>query len=129
MKDWLQRLNQFEPARLRAFWIALIALLATLGITVSADVDAKVTAIIGMLAVILPWIQGETTRGAVYAPATVEQIKKDLTPTAVVVDPANDTDDGKFAHLDRLAESDPLAFEAALAKMSDAQRDEYMQAG
>jgi len=42
---------------------------------------------------------------------------------------ANDTDDGKFAHLDRLAESDPLAFEAALAKMSDAQRDEYMQAG
>lgn len=42
---------------------------------------------------------------------------------------ANDTDDGKFAHLDRLAESDPLAFEAALAKMSDAQSDEYMQAG
>lgn len=42
---------------------------------------------------------------------------------------ANDTDDGKFAHLDRLAESDPLAFEAALAKMSEAQRDEYMQAG
>lgn len=42
---------------------------------------------------------------------------------------ANDTDDGKYAHLDRLAESDPLAFEAALAKMSDAQRDEYMQAG
>lgn len=42
---------------------------------------------------------------------------------------ANDTDDGKFAHLDRLAESDPLAFEAALAKMTDAQRDEYMQAG
>ena len=42
---------------------------------------------------------------------------------------ANDTDDGKFAHLDRLAESDPLACEAALAKMSDAQRDEYMQAG
>ncbi len=41
---------------------------------------------------------------------------------------ANDTDDGKYAHLDRLAESDPLAFEAALAKMSDAQRDEYMQA-
>lgn len=41
----------------------------------------------------------------------------------------NDTDDGKFAHLDRLADSDPLAFEAALAKMTEAQRDEYMQAG
>lgn len=107
MKDWLQRLNQFEPARLRAFWIALIALLATLGITVSADVDAKVTAIIGMLAVILPWIQGETTRGAVYAPATVEQIKKDLTPTAVVVDPANDTDDDVIP-ADEYNDEDPV---------------------
>lgn len=41
----------------------------------------------------------------------------------------NDTDDGKFAHLDRLAESDPIAYEQALMKMTDAQRDEYMQAG
>ena len=42
---------------------------------------------------------------------------------------ATDTDDGKFAHLDRLAESDPMAFEEALGKMTDAQRDEYMRAG
>ena len=42
---------------------------------------------------------------------------------------ANDTDDGKFAHLDRLADSDPLAFEAALAKMTEAQLNEYMNAG
>lgn len=41
----------------------------------------------------------------------------------------NETDDGKFAHLDRLADSDPLAFEDALSKMTDAQRDEYMRAG
>ena len=41
----------------------------------------------------------------------------------------NDTDDGKFAHLDRLAESDPIAYEQALMKMTDAQRDEYRQAG
>lgn len=37
---------------------------------------------------------------------------------------ANDTDDGKFAHLDRL---EGTAFEDALAKLSDAQRDEYLR--
>ena len=37
MKELITRLNQFEPARLRAFWIALIALLASLGITISTD--------------------------------------------------------------------------------------------
>ncbi len=42
--------------------------------------------------------------------------------------PASDlteTDNGKFAALDRLAEKDPDAFEARLARMSDAERDEY----
>ena len=61
-----------------------------------------------------------------------KQKKQNIVPPNLGKVPAattNDTDDGKFAHLDRLAESDPLAFEAALAKMSDAQRDEYMQAG
>ena len=37
---------------------------------------------------------------------------------------ANDTDDGKFAHLDRL---EGVAFEDGLAKLSDAQRDEYLR--
>ncbi|AEY69597.1 hypothetical protein PEp14_0008 [Erwinia phage PEp14] len=40
-----------------------------------------------------------------------------------------DTEDGKYAHLDRLAETDPEKYEAALMKMSDAERDAYMQAG
>lgn len=39
---------------------------------------------------------------------------------------ASDTDDGKFAYLDRLAESDPLKFEAQLAKLSDADREAYL---
>lgn len=38
----------------------------------------------------------------------------------------SDTDDGKFAYLDRLAESDPLKFEAQLAKLSDADREAYL---
>ena len=39
---------------------------------------------------------------------------------------ANDTDDGKFAYLDRLADSDPLKYEATLAKLSDADREAYL---
>lgn len=38
-----------------------------------------------------------------------------------------DTDDGRFAHLDRLAETDPLAYEEALSRMSDAERSAYLQ--
>ena len=39
---------------------------------------------------------------------------------------ANGTDDGKFAYLDRLADSDPLKYEATLAKLSDADREAYL---
>ena len=78
MSEWLRRLNRIEPARIRAFWVALVALLATVGVTVSADVDAKVTAVIGLLAVLLPLIQGETTRAVVYSPATVEKIRDNI---------------------------------------------------
>ena len=91
MKNWLDRLNKFEPARLRAFWAALILLLATVGVTVSADVDGKVTAVIGMIAVILPWIQGESTRNAVYSPATVEKITHELTTVENVL-PTHETE-------------------------------------
>ena len=73
---------------------------------------------------------GITDAGIQKSPS--KQKKQNIVPPNLGKVPAataNDTDDGKFAHLDRLAESDPLAFEAALAKMSDAQRDEYMQAG
>lgn len=37
----------------------------------------------------------------------------------------NDTDDGKYAYLDRLADSDPLKYEAELAKLTEAQFEEY----
>lgn len=40
----------------------------------------------------------------------------------------NDTDGGQFAVLDRLANTDPLAYEEALARMPQAQRDAYMAA-
>ena len=46
-------------------WVAVVALLLTLGITISADVDGRVQAAIALLATILPLIQGEATRAKV----------------------------------------------------------------
>lgn len=39
---------------------------------------------------------------------------------------AEDTDGGEFAALDRLGETDPLAYERALEKMPDAKREQYL---
>ncbi len=39
---------------------------------------------------------------------------------------ATDVSDGRFAVLDRLMESDPVKYEEALAKLSDADRDAYL---
>jgi uncharacterized membrane protein len=66
---WLQ---YAEPARLRAMWVALVALLGTIGVTVSSDLDGTVGAIIGVVAVLLPVLQGEWTRASVYSPETHE---------------------------------------------------------
>ena len=62
-----------------------------------------------------------------------QQQKQVKTPNNGIVPPnlgtlpaatANDTDDGKFAALDRL---EGTAYEDALAKLTDAQRDEYLR--
>lgn len=54
--------------------------------------------------------------------------KRDLPPNlgTVPAATASETDDGKYAALDRLIETDPLAYEAALAKMSPAESDAYL---
>lgn len=54
---------------------------------------------------------------------------RDLPPNLKNV-PAADlesTDDGQFAMLDRLMETDPMGYEAALAKMPEAQQDAYLR--
>lgn len=38
----------------------------------------------------------------------------------------NETDDGRWAHLDRLMETNPIAYEEALAKMSEAEQEAYL---
>lgn len=67
-------LRCYEPARARAGWVAVLALLATQGISVSAGVDAKVQLVLGVLAIVVPLVQGEVTRAGVYSPATAERI-------------------------------------------------------
>lgn len=55
---------------------------------------------------------------------------RELPPTLANVPAAEmqDTADGKWAQLDRLMDTDPLAYEAALAKMSEADQDAYLAA-
>lgn len=61
-------------------------------------------------------------------PAAAAKGKRDLPPNlgTVPAATASETDDGKYAALDRLIETDPLAYEAALAKMSPAESDAYL---
>lgn len=40
----------------------------------------------------------------------------------------NDPSDGRFAYLDRMSETDPIAYEKALAKLSPAEQEEYLRA-
>lgn len=60
-------------------------------------------------------------------PAKVEKPKPKLPPSLAHIPAAEiaDTDTGKYAALDRLATTDPDAFERRLARMSEAERDEY----
>lgn len=63
-----------EPARLRAIATAVVALATSLGIVLPLDLPGIAEAGIGVLAVVLPLIQGETTRAAVVSPQRADLI-------------------------------------------------------
>ena len=70
--------------------------------------------------------------GTAKTTAPQQQKQQQVIPPTLSGVPAADmttTDDGKYAHLDRLAETDPLAFDAAIANMSEKERDAYLAAG
>ena len=73
MSDWLQRLNNLEPARVRAVWVAVVALLVSVGVTVNTDMDSAVQALIVAVFTLLPLVQGEATRRKVTPVYKVEQ--------------------------------------------------------
>lgn len=70
--------------------------------------------------------QPDGDKGA-QPPAAKKENKVPPTLGAVPAAAHTDVDDGKWAHLDRLAEQDPIKFEETLMKMSEAERNEYMQ--
>lgn len=72
MTDWLQRVRDLEPARVRAVWTAVVALLVAVGVTVNADVDGAVQALIVAVFTLLPLLQGEATRAKVTPVAKLE---------------------------------------------------------
>lgn len=61
----------YEPARLKAAYAAVIALALVFGRTLPGETDARVTAILGVLAVVLPAVQAELTRRNVVPVARV----------------------------------------------------------
>ena len=67
-------LNYVEPARVRAVVAAVLALCVALGITLPFDLPGIAEAAIGLLAVVVPLIQGETTRAAVVSPQRADLI-------------------------------------------------------
>lgn len=72
MTDWLDRIRALEPARVRAVWVAVVALLVAVGVTVNTDVDGAVQALIVAVFTVLPLIQGEATRRKVTPVAKVD---------------------------------------------------------
>lgn len=64
---------------------------------------------------------------AAKAPAPAPKAARNIPPTLARVPAAEseNLDGGKFANLDRLAAMDPAAYEAAVAKMSEAERSQF----
>ena len=67
---------------------------------------------------------------ATTKPADSQRQQRELPPNLAKVPAANleDTNGGRFAVLDRLANSDPIAYEEALNKLSATERDAYLAA-
>ena len=73
MAEWWTRVRTLEPARVRAVWTAVVALLVALGVTINTDVDGAVQALIVAVFTMLPLIQGETTRAKVTPVAALDE--------------------------------------------------------
>lgn len=67
-KGGLRWLEYTEPARVRAIVTAVVALCAALGVVLPFDLPGIVEALLPILALVLPLIQGEATRAAVVSP-------------------------------------------------------------
>lgn len=73
-KGKLKLWNYTEPSRLRAIAAAVVALVASLGLTLPFDLPGIVEAAIPLLAFLVPIVQGEATRAAVVSPQRADLI-------------------------------------------------------
>jgi hypothetical protein len=76
-------------------------------------------------------LPARTAAQAPTAPAAKKPVAPKPVPPSLGNLPSADPTDatgGQFAHLDRMAVTDPLGYEAKLASMSEAQRDAYFKA-
>ena len=76
-------LEYTEPARVRAVVVAVLALCAALGIVLPFDLPKIADALLLLSAVILPLIQGETTRAAVVSPQRADLIAQGRATTGL----------------------------------------------
>ena len=79
--------NYVEPARLRAIATAVVALCAALGVVLPFDLPGIAEAAIGVLAVLLPLLQGEVTRAAVVSPQRADLIARGAAGTGLADGP------------------------------------------
>jgi len=63
-----------EPARLLAAATAVVALAASLGLVLPADLPTTAEVLVPIVAALLPLIQGEATRAVVASPRTVAEL-------------------------------------------------------
>lgn len=70
--EWIKRIDANEPAMLRAVWVAVIAALAGVGVTVSEDLNGWVEVALITAGMALPLIQGVSTRAKVTPVAKLQ---------------------------------------------------------
>lgn len=87
-KSKIAWLNYTEPAMLRALAAAVVTLAAALGLVLPFDLPGIVEALIGVLAVVVPLLQGVTTRAAVVSPQRADLIAAGRATTGLADGPA-----------------------------------------
>ena len=88
--ELIKRVSADEPARLRALWTAVVAVLAGVGVTVSADLSGWVEGGLLAAAALLPILQGEATRAKVTPVAKLERKRKAAAADEWLAEPVED---------------------------------------
>jgi hypothetical protein len=79
VKSWVRTFAAWEPAQWRGLWVAVGAVLASLGLGQwVADLDGHVQAFITAASLLVPYLQGLWTRQAVSPAIKVEGLENAL---------------------------------------------------